>query len=290
MSHLVATGQVGQVQVAQAERLRADPLLAPPFERPRPVVADVGVHDLAVDADRVVGVLLAVDELLDVHLIDMTHFGDRGLQLRRVIRSVGVHRAGAGDRLDDDRVADLFRRRAHAGGVLRRRVLRSPDPGCRDFLLHQVLVAEWLALVDGHTAGAQLLAQARGQEHARLPETDHPIDLLAFGPLRRRLDDSVLVLKAGHSHVSREMLLRQRRHVSFGLVADADHRSALEREPANEKRHLIGIARGDHHDIHRLLHTQMPGRQGCFIRARLSRRKSAVATPASPRPFLDDVG
>src|SRR5687768_18619701 len=77
--------------------------------------------------------------------------------------------------------------------------------------------------------------------------------MLSARPLCSDSDTLVFVLKTWHTHVRGEMLPRHRRHIVFGLIADADDGSALACKSANEEWHLIGIARRNHHDIHLLL-------------------------------------
>ena len=45
-----------------------------------------------------------------------------------------------------------------------------------------------------------------------------------------------------------EVLPRQRRHISFGLIADANHRGALESEAAQLSRSLAGVKPRHDHD------------------------------------------
>src|SRR5688572_31241067 len=96
------------LNVAQRERLRADPLLAAGDERARTLPEDVEVLDLAVHADGIEGVLLAVDEFLDVDLVDLPHPANGFAEIRGVVDAIRVLGAGTGDRLEDRRVAHLL--------------------------------------------------------------------------------------------------------------------------------------------------------------------------------------
>ena len=69
LAHRPPSGEDRAVDVAQGDDLRADPLDLLADERPGPVLGDVVVDDPAVGADGVVRELLALDELLDVHLV-----------------------------------------------------------------------------------------------------------------------------------------------------------------------------------------------------------------------------
>ncbi len=86
-------------------------------------------YDPAAGADGVEGELLALDELLDRDLLDMLGEPQGALELGAGVAAVGVGRTGAGDRLDDHRIADLLRGVAHLVLGLGAEVARGADAG-----------------------------------------------------------------------------------------------------------------------------------------------------------------
>ena len=71
------------------------------------------------------------------------------------VDAVGVGRAGAGDRLDDERVADLLRGLPDLGDGARADVPRRADARGVEHALHRLLVAERHGLLDGHAGQAE---------------------------------------------------------------------------------------------------------------------------------------
>ena len=123
-----------RVDPVGGDDLGRDPARAHRLEDVRVVVRDELVHDVAADRDRVVEALVALDELLD---------GDRGaaveplvddgaLELAVVVDPLRAGGAGAGARLEDDRVADLGgEHRAAPAGSRRRATGRTETPASR---------------------------------------------------------------------------------------------------------------------------------------------------------------
>jgi hypothetical protein len=73
--------QVRRVQVAQGDDDRAHPLVQLGEQRARAVPADVLEQHLTAGADRVVGELLTVDELLDDDLRQVPDHGEDGVEI-----------------------------------------------------------------------------------------------------------------------------------------------------------------------------------------------------------------
>ena len=128
------------------------------------------MHDSAADRDRVVEALVALDELLDGDrgaavepLVD-----DRALELAVVVDPLRAGGAGAGARLEDERVADV-------GGehpqLLRARDaarLGAGDVGLAQRLLHRRLVAAEKGGLDGGAGDAGRLADLRRRQDVGL--------------------------------------------------------------------------------------------------------------------------
>ena len=70
--------------------------------------------NLAVDANRLVGIVVAVDELLDAHLGHVAERREHGFELVGVSYVIGVGRSRPGDRFDNDR---RFRETDRGGGL-----------------------------------------------------------------------------------------------------------------------------------------------------------------------------
>src|SRR2546425_3568123 len=70
-THLAPAREMIGLDVAQHHRLRANPLLLPCGQRAGPVHTDIPEGDFAVDAHRVEGVFLSVDEFFDIDLANV---------------------------------------------------------------------------------------------------------------------------------------------------------------------------------------------------------------------------
>ena len=119
--------------------------------------------------------------------------GDGRLELRLAAHLVGVGAAGAGDGLQDERVADLLGRLADLALGLHLERVRHAQPRGLHPLLHQLLVAEAGDRVDRHARHAEALAQAGREDDQRFPVGQHPVDAAAAQPGRHPLDDVGLV-------------------------------------------------------------------------------------------------
>ena len=248
-THLQAAGQTGVVVIAQGEDLLADPFDLLADEWARPVLADVLEGDRAGRANRVVGELLAIDELLDADLGNGAEAGQRRFQLAVVLDPVRVHRTRSGDRLDDDRVADRRCRATAPVGRRRAHRTRRADTGGLDLLLHQPLVAERHRLVHIEPGHANRLAQPGGGDHQRLPQRLDEVDVVAFQRVQHRRHGLVLVEPVVDLDVRGERLADSVGHGVGMLVADTDHPRADRREAAREERHVAGVRRPEEHDI-----------------------------------------
>ena len=188
LAHLPSTREVRVVGIAMGDHLLADPLDLLADERPRPVLADVVEGDLPRRAHGVVRELLTVDELLHADLVDVQQAGERVLQLALVLDAVGVQRSGAGDRLDDQRVADVLGRlRGTPSAVVDRSARRDADAGGGEHVLHPPLVAERERLGDAHARHADRLAQPGGEQHRRLPQRLDEVDVAAAQAVEHRV-------------------------------------------------------------------------------------------------------
>jgi hypothetical protein len=234
--------------LAQGDHLRADPLVGARHERSRTIPGDVLVRGDAVDRDGVEGVLLAVDELLDRHLLDVADGGDHVGQLVAVVHAVGVGGAGAGDRLDDQREADPLGGLPDRRRALGRQVARRADSGGVEHLLHPLLVAERNRVLDVEPAGAERLAQAGGEDHPGLPEALDPVDRPATRPRPDRREHRLLVPERAHEQVPRERPAHQLGQRALGLIADAEDARADLGEAAYEVRHLARVPGGEEED------------------------------------------
>ncbi len=168
--------KIWHVQRAERDGDRAYPLVQPGEQRARAVPADVLEQHPPVRADGVVGELLPVDELLHDDLGQVPEHWQDGVEIGRRVGPVGVGRAGAGDRLDDEREADALRGGPRAGHGVRGLVPRRAQARGAQDLLHQLLVTERERLRDRQPGQAELLAQPRGEQHVRLPQALDPVD------------------------------------------------------------------------------------------------------------------
>jgi hypothetical protein len=182
VTHRDAGGQRSGVGLAQGDRLRADPLELLHGERAGPVPTHVVVGHAPAGGDRVERELLAVDELLDAHFRHGTESGQHWPEPGGLVDAVGVHRSGARDRLDDQRVTDLLGAGVHRGDRRRTYRARYPDPRRPQDLLHRLLVAERDRAGDIEAGCADALAQPGGEVHRRLPHRLDAVD--AHAPQR----------------------------------------------------------------------------------------------------------
>ncbi len=178
---LAAGSQFRTVDVAQVDRLHRDPLDVAADNRLGAVPGDVFIQDVAVRADRVEGVFLALDVFLDADLAVLADIGNGGFEGGPVTHLVGMRRAGAGDGLDHERQTDgpgsgADRVRARGGGVA-----GCAQAGGIKRVLHLFLVAEEFGLGRVHPAGVEHLAQLRGQGHERFPQAFDTVDRVPRG-------------------------------------------------------------------------------------------------------------
>ena len=232
-------------------RHRADPLLRRRFERLREIHGDVLDHGLAAQAHRVEGQLLAVDVLLAARLRQVAEGRQRLLELGGARDLVRVGAARAADRLEDERVADLLRGFADFVCSMHASRPRHPQAGSAQARLHQLLVAKRHHGIDRHAGHAPALAQARGEENARLPVGQHAIDGATAQPVGDAIRDVVLVEHARHGEVVGEIRLHVPGKRVTGRVPDAVDGDADLGEPAHELGHLRGIAGGKEDGPHR---------------------------------------
>ena len=137
------------------------------------------VHDLAVDGERVVEALVALDELLDGDgraRVDMRR-RERLLELGRVVDAYGARGAGGVARLHDQRIADPLDELAHFVAARGAGRLRAGDAGRAQHLLHRRLVAAQERGLDRRAGDAARLAHARRGHDVRLDGRLETIDL-----------------------------------------------------------------------------------------------------------------
>ena len=213
--HVVTHGDAGRQRpgagLAQGDGLRADPLELLHHERSRPVPAHVVVGDAPAGGDRVERELLTVDELLDAHLGHGTEGGQHRPESGGLVDAVGVHRSGAGDRLDDQRVADLLGAGVHVGDRRRSHRARHPDPRRPQDLLHRLLVAERDRAGDVEAGCADALPESGGEVHRRLPHRLDAVDVHAAQRVEHLVDGPLLVGERRDLHVAAQGVARWRR-------------------------------------------------------------------------------
>ena len=230
LAHPAAAGEVLVVGVAVGDHLLADPLDLLADERTWAVLGDVVEGDLAVGAHRVVGELLAVDELLDADLVDVQQPGRGRPRARRVLDAVGVERAGAGDRLDDQRVADALGRLPAPGGRRRRArhaAMRIPAASSTSFI--RPLSRKGSVCGDGHPRRADGFAQPRREQHGGFPQRLDEVDVATAQAIEDRRHRPVLVGPRGDLDVVGERPPGDGRERVDVLVADADDARARRR-------------------------------------------------------------
>ena len=213
--HVVTHGDAGRqrpgVGLAQRNGLRADPLELLHHEWARPVPAHVVIRDTPAGGDRVERELLTVDELFDTHLGDGTECRQHRVELGRLVDAVGVHRSGTGDRLDDQRVADLLGAGLHLGDRRRSHRARHPDARRPQDLLHRLLVAERDRGVDVEARCADALAESRGEVHRRFPHRLDAVDVRAPQAVEHFADSPFLVRERRDLHVVTQCVFARRR-------------------------------------------------------------------------------
>ena len=256
-AHGPAAGQVRRVEIAEREHLLRGPLDLLPDERAGAVPADVVEGDAARGADRVVRELLAVDELLDADLRDVTEPRQRTLEVGVVLDAVGVERSGARDRLDDERVADALGGLPAPGDGRAPFGPRGADARGLEHLLHAALVPERHRLLHGEPRDADGLAEARREEHRRLPQRLHEVDVVAAQRLEHRGQRAVLVRPRRDLDVGGERVAGHVGQLVLGLVADTDDPRPDVGQTAGEEGHLAGVAGSDQDDVHQPVSTWM---------------------------------
>ena len=219
-----AAAEIGHVQVTQRRGGGADPLMHLDGQRARAVPADVLEQHPPVRADGVVGEFLGLDELLDAHLRHVPEHRQDGIEVGGRVDPVGIGRAGAVDRLDDEREADALGRGPDARDRLGGGVPRRAQPGRIEQLLHPLLVPEGHGLGHRQPGQAKLLAQPRGEDHVRLPQALHPVDAHLPGQLANGPRDGVLRRQRADRDVVRERAGRDGRKGRDRLVPHADDR------------------------------------------------------------------
>jgi hypothetical protein len=245
-----AAGQGRLLEVADGDDHRADPLVGPRDQRLGQVLRDVHERRAAGDRDGVEGELVAVDVLLEAALVDVLGHGQGALEIGVAVELVGVGRAGAGDRLPHQRVAEPSCGGAGLGRGLDPGRARHPQAGGGDPLLHELLVAEAEHGVVAHARHAQALAQpGRGQDHD-LPVGQHAIDAPAAHPLIDPLGDVGLVEEPRHLQVVGQVLLERARQRRRRRVADAVDAGPDLGQAAGVLLHLGGIGGREEDDLH----------------------------------------
>ena len=210
------------------------------------------MRHVAVDGDRVVEALVALDELLDRDLgaVVDTAASDRPVELGGRVDARGARRAGAGGRLDDEREADLGDERADvvAGAPPVERGARHPGGAQR--LLHRRLVAAQIGGAHARARDAARLSHVRRGHDVRLDRRLQPIDP------HHPLDDLhgvvqlALVGDRADLLVVRQPALDVVVEPVLGSLADADHRRPRLGEGAGELLLVVGEARLEEDHVH----------------------------------------
>ena len=89
----------------------------------------------------------------------------------------------------------------------------------------------------------------RCQEHVRLPQALNELEAGVAGEAGQCTEHCALVAQRD-TLVVREPFPGSRRQGIRRLVADANHGRTRARQASGEERHLDGIARGNHDDVH----------------------------------------
>ena len=249
-SQRAALGRPRRIQIFQAQRLRADPMVQLRDQRFGPVPTDVFEQHLAVRTHGVIGVLLALDVLFDDDLRHMLGRAQGVLQLGLVAHLIGVVRSGPRHGLQNQRKANAFRLRQNFLTRARPPVARHTHAGGFQHALHLDLVAQRRRLGHRRPRHAQALAQLGRQDHARLPQA---LDLVRPAPAEPVLDGGhgrLLIPQALDGQVPRQRPPRLLRQRLLGLIAHAPHTRAHLRQPAHKERHLGRIAGREEEDVH----------------------------------------
>ena len=239
---------VGVIDVAVDQLGGADPLLA--AEGQGVVLGHVLEHRLSVDADRVVGELIAVDELFDAHLAHVLDQRQDALQICGVIAAEGVRRTRARDGFDDQghphslgSLTDL----SHGGCAL---AAGHPKPSGQDSLLHQLLVAKTEHGVAGHTLDAEQLAHPGGQQHHGLPVALNPVDVQLVHGAGDGVGCPLLGEELWYAQVRRQGLLHIVGQALLRSVADAQNAGAHLGQTPGKVTLLGRVCWGDEDDLH----------------------------------------
>jgi hypothetical protein len=155
--------------VTQGQRLRGDPFVRTGDQWAGTVVAHVEVLDVAAGTDGVVGELFAVNEFFDVYRLDVPQLRNGGRNRFGVVATERVHGPGAGNGLDDERVAHLLCRRPDFSGGAGDGVMRHPHSAFGQGLLHEVFVAELERLLIALPRHPQRFPDLRSEFNAGLP-------------------------------------------------------------------------------------------------------------------------
>jgi hypothetical protein len=134
---------------------------------------------------------------------------DHRLELAGRVDPVGVGRAGSRDRLHDQRIAHLRGGGAHLGRALRPPVPRRADPRGVEHLFHPLLVPEGDRLLDAEPRTAQRLAQPGREQHRRLPQALHPIDVHVARRITRSGEHAAIVPQVVDVDVAGERAARR---------------------------------------------------------------------------------
>ena len=245
-------GELGLgVRIPEHDLRRTDPLLRARLERLGEVLRHAVEHRAPRDAHRVVGELLAADELLHDELRHVPELADHALELGAIRDEVGVGGARTRDRLDDHGTPDLLRGRAQLVRRARPRADGHAHAGPGQPLLHQLLVAEAQHRVAGHAAEREVVAQPGRQEHDRLPQRLDPVGgeraqhRPQLAPRARLVEE-----RRRGPDVAGQVAPDLAPQLARRDIGDPDHLRATLRERADELRHLRGVVGGQKDNAH----------------------------------------
>jgi hypothetical protein len=153
---------------------------------------------------------------------------------------VSVGRAGAGDRLDDEREAEPLGGGTDGGLAARRGVPRRANAGGVQRPLHALLVAKRDRALHRKPGGAQRLAQAGREHHARLPETLDAVGLPPVEPSTDLVDHRLLVPQRAHPQIVGEANAHRYRQQGRRLIAEPETSAPISARPRTK----CGISAG----------------------------------------------
>ena len=240
------------VDAVGGDELRRDPPRPHRLQHVRVVVRGELHGHGAVDADRVVEALVALDELLDGDLgtvVDAAA-GDGLGQLVGCVDPFGTGRSGPGRRLEHQREPDLRREPPDVVAGAGRRRRRAADAGLAQHVLHRRLVAAEEGRALRRAGDAARLAHPRRGHHVGLDRGLQPVDLDVLLQPAHDVVQAALVDDGGHllvvaeppGDVAVEPVLRS--------LADADDGGPDVVEGAGELLLVVREARLDQHHVH----------------------------------------